>query len=186
PVTVGASEDCATAFAGAPPVLVTSIVTENWSPTTAAAGAVMAEVSAAGLTTGATAVEEEAALIARPELASVPAAPAASWSDPVPVPFSVNVHWKVALEPPAMVAGVSVVDVVAFAPPVLTWFGGFGDGSTAFAAAWPLLVTTMVAVKDCPRLRLAGMVKEVTLSAAGCCTVASADETDAEESAAPL
>src|SRR3954464_9072536 len=94
PVTVGASADGATAFAGAPPVLLTSIFTENWSPTTAAVGAVMLEVSAAGPTTPAAAVEAEAALIARPELASVPAAPAVSWSVPAPAPFSVYVHWK--------------------------------------------------------------------------------------------
>src|SRR5262245_57121726 len=151
-VRVGGLGEGSTPFAVAWPLLVTVIWAWNVWPRLTLAGTVKAVTwSAAGTSTGAVLELSEAALAAAPELASVPAAPEARRSVPVPVPSSVYVQVKVALPPPGMVAGRRVVLVVAEAPPVVVSVGGLGEGSTPEALAWPLLATVMLAVKVCPR-----------------------------------
>src|SRR6185295_4131406 len=171
---VGGLGEGRTPLAVACPLLVTTTTTLKLWPRLSGAGTVTDVTTNCGGVWTVTVLEVAlAALTAAPELASVPVAPATSASVPGPVPFSVNVHVKTTLAPPAMVAGVSVLEVVALAPPVPDTLGGLGEGSTPLAAAWPPLCTTMVAVKVCPRDRVPGaMTKEEMLSAAACCTLA--------------
>src|SRR4051812_45517905 len=104
------------------------------------------------------------------ELASVPATAATRAMLPVSVPFSSYLQVKVADPPPGMVAGLTEVEVEAAAPPVVVATGGLGTGRTTLAAAWPMLATTMVAVKLCPRAMVPGTAKETMESWAGAWT----------------
>src|SRR5947209_6501015 len=85
-----------------------------------------------------------------------------------------------------MVTGAKAVEVVASASPVRVFRGGLGEGKTLLAAAWPVLATTMVAVKVWPRERVAGMAKEVMVRAAGVSTVAVLEASEGALMGAPL
>ena len=185
--SVGGSGEGSTPEAVAWPSLRTVMITLKPCPRLSDGGTVrLVTVSCGGDCTAAVLEVLEAALTAAPELASVPVAPAASASVPGPAPFSVNVQVKVAVAPPAMAAGVSGVEVVAFAPPVPETLGGLGEGSTPLAVACPSLRTVMLAVKVCPRERVPGvMAKAVMLSAAACCTLAVLELCPAAVTAAP-
>src|SRR3954466_927823 len=71
-----------------------------------------------------------------------------------------------------MVAGVSVVLVLALAVPVEDGVGGLGEGSTLEAVACPVLLTVMLAWNVWPALIRAGSVRAVTASDGGVCTCA--------------
>src|SRR4051812_49573729 len=113
-VCVGGLGEGRTPLAVAWPVLVTTTVTLKLWPRLSGAGSVrVVTVSCGGACTVTVLEVVEAALTAAPELASAPVAPAASASVPGPAPFSVNVQEKLVVAPPAMVAAVSGVEVVA-------------------------------------------------------------------------
>src|SRR4051812_12416793 len=99
---VGGLGEGSTPFAVAWPLLVTVICAWNVWPRLRLAGSVKVEIWGLG---GVCPVMgwgvEEAPVTARPELASVPAAPAVKAIVPAPVPFSVYVQVKVAVAPPA-------------------------------------------------------------------------------------
>src|SRR4051794_39126146 len=84
-----------------------------------------------------------------------------------------------------MLTAVGLVVVVALAPPVFAWVGGFGDGRTPLAVASPLLATTMMTLKFCPRLSRLGMVRLLTVSCGGAWTVAVLELALAALTAAP-
>jgi hypothetical protein len=90
---------------------------------------------------------------------------------------------NVALAPPATVAATGEPTTVACAPPVAVNEGG--SGSTLFAAAPPVLEAVSVALKLCPRLNRAGMVKEEIDSDGGAWTGSRFDAAVAATTVAP-
>src|SRR5687767_9225902 len=85
---------------------------------------------------------------------------------------------NVCVLPPGTVTGDAMVDVLVMpTPPVGAAVGGAGDGTTPSAAASPVFDTVIASAKPWPRLICAGSENTVTVSAAGCCTVACADVT---------
>src|SRR4051794_26659663 len=76
-----------------------------------------------------------------------------------------------------MLCAAGVDTLIAVGPPVIVGVGSSGFGSTFCAVAWPLLVTVIARPNTCPRLQVARlMVKLVTASEGGDCTVVVPEE----------
>ena len=173
----GMAGEGSTLVMGTALVFCTVMLASNVCPRVSVAGTVKAVMtSAPGTCTLAVLELAEGAVRAAPELASVPVAPVESVMVPGAVPFSVQLQVKMAVAPPAMVAGVGIPTQPALAPPVPATAGGVGEGTTLLAVASPVLVTTAVAVKICPREMVPGMVKVETCRLAGACTADTTEE----------